>query len=108
MPGDPPHIRKFRLFTGAYAEGFKDCSLACAVDCTDLAGVSEHSFFFDSENGLRHYFGFRKALSRRQRMRVRLTKIIAGIRALKNRADRWVAFENQNASGNSAGTDSPK
>jgi hypothetical protein len=34
------------------------CKVAVGVDCTDLAGVSEHSFVFDEERGLKHFFGF--------------------------------------------------
>jgi len=31
-----------------------------AVYCTDLAGISKHSFFCDDERQLRHEFGFRE------------------------------------------------
>jgi len=93
IPGDPPQIQRFVLFTGAEAEGFDDCSLACGIDCTDLAGISEHSFFFDREGGLRHYFGFRKPVSRFLRMRLRLSKVVASLSGLKRHADPRVEFE---------------
>jgi hypothetical protein len=94
MPDDPPQIQRFVLFTATEAEGFNDCSLACGIDCTDLAGISEHSFFFDREGGLRHYFGFRKPLSWFLRMRLRLSRVVAFLVGLKRHADLWAEFEN--------------
>jgi hypothetical protein len=39
-----------------------DCKLYVGVNCTDLAGVSEHSFSLDSDGSkLRHFLGFRRA-----------------------------------------------
>jgi hypothetical protein len=37
-----------------------ECRVALGVHCTDLAGVSQHSFIYDERDGLKHLFGFFK------------------------------------------------
>jgi hypothetical protein len=87
MPNDPPEIREFLILTDfVYFKAPQDCSLAIGVDCTDLAGVSEHSFFYDSQSGLRHFFGFMKD--------ARHTGFWAKLKRLKARADEWKNWEN--------------
>ena len=90
MPNDRPDIRDFVLFTDfVYNAPTENCSLGIYVDCTDLAGVSEHSFFYDQASGLRHYFGFKKPVEQ--------VGLRSKLKRLKARLDQWASFENKHS-----------
>jgi len=74
---DQENIQEFIAETDIDSKDRGETTLALGMDCTDLAGVSEHSFFFDPNIGLRHFFGFRKPASWRARAWKRVRKIAA-------------------------------
>ena len=50
--------RQLELDVSSDQESPQDYHIAIGVDCTDLAGVTDHSFIYDERQGLRHYFGY--------------------------------------------------
>jgi hypothetical protein len=74
---DKVSVQNFRAETNISSNQHDGITLAIAMDCTDLAGVSQHSFFFDPNLGLRHFIGFRKPASWRARAWKRVRKITA-------------------------------
>jgi hypothetical protein len=56
----PEHEHKqFVLIPLKEALDWNYCRYSIGVDCTDLSGVSEHSFLWDQREGLKHFFGFK-------------------------------------------------
>jgi hypothetical protein len=62
MP-DEEAIFNFALNSDKPANDRLDAELALTTDCTDLVGISEHSFWRDFNGELRQQFGFRRELS---------------------------------------------
>jgi len=54
------------------------------VECTDLSGVSEHSFVLEPPYGLRHFFGFWKPAKRTLLVRIR-SRWYGVVRSLRKR-----------------------
>ncbi len=50
--------RQLELDVSSDQESPQDYHIAIGVDCTDLAGVTDHSFIYDEREGLKHYFGY--------------------------------------------------
>ena len=50
----------FQIDSGRTGVRFEDYEVEAGVDCTDLAGVSEHSFMVGHDKFLRHFHGFLK------------------------------------------------
>lgn len=85
MPNGPPDVRDFALQTELVWSAPTDvCSLGIYADCTDLAGVSEHSFYYDPDSGLRHFFGFKKV--------VEPTGLRWKLKRIKAKLDQWVSL----------------
>jgi hypothetical protein len=59
MNGDVQQHKLFLIAQGKKELRSEDYIVGVSVDCCDLAGVSQHSFYFDDRSGLRHYFGFK-------------------------------------------------
>jgi hypothetical protein len=81
MPDDE-NVQKIWLHTDIDSQERGECTLALALDCVDLAGVSEHSFFYDPAIGLRHFFGFRQPLSRHARAWRRFKELMRKLKKL--------------------------
>lgn len=69
-----------KMLTEMTADEAGDYVLGAGVDCTDLAGVSEHSFYVDPQGQLRHFFGFRKAPLRPALARRLMTQVVQILR----------------------------
>ena len=74
------------LDTGMQSINIEQWAVAILVECTDLAGVSRHSFYLDHDNRLRHLFGKEESS--------RWAVLFARMKRLKAYLDRYVEWEN--------------